>query len=461
MDCDAIVLGAGAAGMAAAVQLQAAGWSVQVIEARDRIGGRIHTLRDPRHPVPIELGAEFVHGQPAVIWDRLRAHGLRAYDALGNWWRSTPQGLQAEEANWDKLEQILEAATSGGQPDQTFAEALEALGDFASVEERETARGFIEGFHAADIEKISVQALAQSGIFSDDDSAGNDRSFRMADGYDRLIESFFSECAWDRCQIRFNTVASRIDWSPGQVTLHARSRLGFELPPVRAKLAVITLPIGVLKAPPGSPGALAFAPELEAIERALGSIHMGTAHRIVFRFRRAIWETEAQVAGLRHRGVSDLGYAQNSDAMIPVWWTTLPVHAPVITGWVGGPPADRLSHCTRREIVEEALSSLGRSLAIPLDRLEAEFENAYFHDWSHDPFSRGTYSYLGVGGLAAQTELARPVEETLFFAGEATHAGGQSGTVHGAIASGQRAAREALLSLSGHRPEVSQRLTSV
>jgi monoamine oxidase len=77
-------------------------------------------------------------------------------------------------------------------------------------------------------------------------------------------------------------------------------------------------------------------------------------------------------------------------------------------------------------------------------QIEDLTESAAYHDWQTDPFARGAYSYVKAGGDSAQAGLAAPLEQTLFFAGEATDVSGYHGTVHGAIASGHRAAQEIL-----------------
>jgi len=90
--------------------------------------------------------------------------------------------------------------------------------------------------------------------------------------------------------------------------------------------------------------------------------------------------------------------------------------------------------------------ALGKSLGVPAKTIRAELENAYLHDWQSDPFSRGAYSYGKAGANRALQILSRSLENTLFFAGEATDTTGHNGTVHGAMASGYRAARQVLSS---------------
>ena len=124
-----------------------------------------------------------------------------------------------------------------------------------------------------------------------------------------------------------------------------------------------------------------------------------------------------------------------------------PVHAPVLTAWAPSARAEALSAQNTDDIVDKALETLAWALPVDRSELDELYQQAYLHDWQADPFSRGSYSYVRVGGLEAQKELAEAVEQTLFFAGEATETEGHHATVHGAVATGYRAAREALRAL--------------
>ena len=116
----------------------------------------------------------------------------------------------------------------------------------------------------------------------------------------------------------------------------------------------------------------------------------------------------------------------------------------MLTGWSAGPHADQLIGMTQNDVISQAIRSLARILDVPRQQIEDQLEESYFHDWHADPFARGAYSYAPAGALASRTELAEPVENTLYFSGEATELNGHSATVHGAIASGIRAARDAV-----------------
>ena len=142
--------------------------------------------------------------------------------------------------------------------------------------------------------------------------------------------------------------------------------------------------------------------------------------------------------------MQDAGFILSREPMFPTWWTTLAVRSTLLVGWHAGARAENMSGTTPAEIVAHALNSLSRIMKKDLAELQALVEDAYFHDWQADPYARGSYSYVPVGALDARKQLAIPVEETLYFAGEATDQNGHSATVHGALSTGQRAALQAL-----------------
>ncbi|MHB1225213.1 MAG: flavin monoamine oxidase family protein, partial [Gemmatimonadaceae bacterium] len=180
---------------------------------------------------------------------------------------------------------------------------------------------------------------------------------------------------------------------------------------------------------------------------ALERLYMGQARRVVMHFGERLWES----GELRAPGVTDslatMGFLQCPDDRIAVWWTATPLRASVITGWLGGPRAAGLTGAPEGRVVGMALESLAGALRLPRKRLENALVRAHTYDWGADRWARGAYSYAGLDGTEARRELARPVDDTLFWAGEATHWEGSAGTVHGALASGARAASELLRSL--------------
>ncbi|HMQ34401.1 MAG TPA: FAD-dependent oxidoreductase, partial [Chloroflexaceae bacterium] len=214
-------------------------------------------------------------------------------------------------------------------------------------------------------------------------------------------------------------------------------------PPVQTAAAVITLPLGVLKAAPGAPGAVRFAPALGEHADTIGALAMGKVVKVALRFREPFWERESLplAEGLTPH---QLSFLLSDDPVMPTWWTPYPAQVPLLVGWVAGPRATGLSARADDAIVAEALAALARVSGVPAARLGALLEGWALHNWQADPFARGAYSYLPAGALAAQARLARPIDGTLVFAGEALATNGHVGTVHGAIASGRRAVQALL-----------------
>jgi monoamine oxidase len=140
--------------------------------------------------------------------------------------------------------------------------------------------------------------------------------------------------------------------------------------------------------------------------------------------------------------MSKAGFLHAPGAPLPTWWTTFPVRAAVLTAWAGGKAAAALQRRGRDAIEGCAVDTLAALLRVERRSVERELEGIYLHEWHADPYSRGAYSYIRSGGMAAAQRLCRPIEDTLFLAGEHTAPPSDRGTVHGAMVSGERAARQ-------------------
>ena len=403
---DVVIIGAGAAGLAAAQDLLRAGMRIRCLEARDRIGGRIYTAHDPQSPIPIELGAEFVHGRPAEIFDLAERSGISLDETGGR-----PVSLVESDGSYLDFDRVMDdlAETAREDHDETFQSFLDRSS--YSPAEKQRATGFVEGFNAARRERISSASLAQ------DQKAGSriagDRSFRVRQGYSAVIHGLA-----EGVDVRLSSVVKGIAWTPGAAT--ARLSSG-EM--VRANRVLITVPLGVLQA-----GGIRFDPEPVETLAAARSLCFGDAFRVTLLFERAFWDDESATAGV--------GFLFSGEPLFPVWWTGRPVEPRVITGWGAGPQVDALLGQPADVVIAQAQATLSRILKTPLPPPLG----AWFHDWHSDPFSRGAYSYVPAGGLPARRKLAEPIADTLYFAGEAADLLGYGGTVHGAIASGRRAA---------------------
>ena len=440
---EVLVIGAGAAGLAAARDLAAGGLRVRVLEARGRVGGRVHTLREPALPVPVELGAEFIHGEPRETWEIVERANLLACETPGRQWRLSGGELKDSGEFWSELGEVFGRLKREGGRDRTFAEFLAEARD--GEQARETARLYVEGFHAARSERIGTRGLLKAEEASE--RVNGDRQFRVLDGYGRVVERLRAEFEQGSGEVCLATAVEELRWRRGSVELSARGA-GGESVTHTASRVVVTLPLGLLQRQEGE-GAVRFVPELPDKRDAAKRLEVGHVARVTLRFRERFWEKLELPSGDGKRSLSEMSFLHSPETAVPTWWTALPVRAPLIVGWAGGSAAEGLAGGGDDFLVERASESLARVLGVGRAEVDEQLEAAYTHDWQADPFARGAYSYLPVGGVEAQEALARPVAGTLFFAGEATNTDGHVGTVHGALATGRRAALEVLESLRG------------
>ena len=432
-DADVLILGAGVAGLFAARDLARAGLRVAILEARERIGGRIFTRHDASVHHSVELGAEFIHGLPPEIWEPLNRHGLTTTEVDGDLWCSLEQTLQTCDF-FAEADQILKALDDS-LPDESFLDFLARRFPDPGLERAKSwATGYVSGFNAADPQLVSVHWLAHSRQ-AEEQIAGH-RAFRITGGYQVLTRVIAEELNELKVPIHLHSAVRRVEWRPGSVEIVV-ARPAQELSFV-ARRALITLPLGVLQAMPES---LRFRPDLPPEKHsALNRLAMGKVARLTLCFRQCFWREIRATSD--NRSLENLSFLFSRHRWFPTWWTQAPEVVPMITGWAAAHSAESLEASDESAMVDAALESLSSLLLVDRSHIEAELVAAYYHDWDADPFSRGAYSYAKAGGEGSQKMLAAPVEGTLFFAGEATDTAGHNGTVHGAVASARRAAEE-------------------
>jgi len=434
-----LILGAGAAGLTAARDLAAAGIEVIIIEARDRVGGRVHTHHSSS-VIPVELGAEFVHGRHPQLLQVIENSGQPLCDVTHRHWYFENGVVSDSHDFWNKLTALMDLMDPD-QPDRSLQDFLDSLpNDDATARAKAVATRYVEGFHAASVSRIGVHGLIKANE-AEDEIDGED-SFRVLGGYDIVTETLRAESEAHGAVLHLNTIVKEIRWNRNQV--EAVCIADKRLQKFAGSRTVVTLPLGVLQAKHHQRGAVRFVPDLpRQTQAAIDGIEMGQATRVVLQFRERFWE-KLELKGPECREkLSRLGFVHFPDAPFATWWTLLPVRAAVMVGWAGGPAAEQFVGRGKEYAVELALSSLKQILGVPEERLRNLLLAAHTHDWGSDPFSRGAYAYLPVNGLEAQRALARPLDDTIYFAGEAISVG-HIGTVHGAIASGHVAATEML-----------------
>jgi len=418
---DVLIIGAGMAGLACARALAENGLKVLVIEARERVGGRIVTVHAENRE-PLELGAEFVHGRPPELLALIAEAGCELYERHGAQVCFDDGALRECGEEIESAFDPLERLKRFDGEDLSFLAYLDANG--VAEEDRGTAIAYVEGFNAADAHLASARALGVQQVA--EDAIEGDRVFRLRGGYDRLPEHLSARIGELGGEVRTGVRVRSVQWEQGRVEL-ATDQGSF-----LAARAVVTLPLGVLLG-----GDVPIEPEPVEVMRAAGAMRMGQVCRFTLTFASKFWEELGPQPAMR-----DLSFLYTFQELPSVWWTAHPEPSASLTGWVGGPRAQGMLGKGAEELQREACALLGRVFGVGEEHVRRQMTGCYTHDWSADELARGSYSYVGVGGSEAARVLSEPVMATLYFAGEHTDVTGHWGTVHGAMRSGLRAAEQ-------------------
>ncbi|HUF84702.1 MAG TPA: NAD(P)/FAD-dependent oxidoreductase [Acidimicrobiia bacterium] len=410
---DVLVIGAGMAGVTAARECARAGLDVIVVEAQDRVGGRVHTARDfCEHPV--EQGAEFIHTAEADTWPEVRAAGFettRCNPADG--YLMSIGGVRSPELWSDpslaRLGDMLTEVEQWDGPDVTAAELM--AGKELEGVARAMADQMLTIHPLGDADQLGLHGLRDDRVV--DLERGCD--WRVAAGYDALPRHIA-----EGLDVRLGWEVRAARWSADAVTV--TSVAGEEL---TARAAVCTLPVGVLKSL-----AVQFEPDLPASKwRALNGLEMGPVLKILYRFDEAFWPEDLTMLGC--------------DGPVRLYWTPLYGRddAPaVLTAYVSGHRARALSAMTEANAAAVGLADLDR--LFPDARPSRGVQEYRRIDWCTNRFTRGGYSFVRVGGAGSRAALAAPDTGALFWAGDATSTTTIAAVVHAAYASGRRAAAE-------------------
>jgi monoamine oxidase len=409
---DLVVIGAGVSGLACAGQLSRAGFHVAVLEARDRVGGRVRTLRFPGER-PFELGAHVVHGERAATWEVIRAAGLATSPLTRGeqfLFFVDDQLLEVDDLfrSGIRLPWVVDAElVKSNPPDRPVDESLRAMGIDGRA--RAIALEWLAQSWGAEPKHLSgagirrVRTVWRSGL----------EDFIVEDGHDRVAEHL--AVALD---VRLRSPARTVRWRAGGVEVGAGAAR------IQARAAVVTVPPPVIAA-----GGIAFDPMLpDSKIEAARSIRLGDTLVVALRLSgpapRSAWALVVGDEGAFLR-------AESGSRLVGAWFK--------------GASAGNVRRNGPRQVTERLIGSVfawARDLNV---------EDAHVEDWGADPCSKGGYTYPAVGGLNRPRAWAAPLEGTLFFAGEATCGDLHPAMVHGAMESGRRAAREVEAALAGSR----------
>jgi monoamine oxidase len=414
------VIGAGAAGLMAACELARAGKQVTVLEARDRLGGRIWPLPQAEFGYIAEGGAEFVHGAAPVTRAVMREAGLALAPRRGTRWSTRSGTLAPAEPVMPHAERFYEAllAVEADLPVAAFLEAHFAAPRYDEL--RRWVTRTVEGYDAADPHRFSTLALREEWLARDDGEHG-----RVRDGYGALIAYLAAECRRHGAAIRLGAEVTAIDESGGRLAVRCTGGVAIDV-----DAAILAVPLPLLSE-------IALPPSARERAASAADIGFGNVVKLLLRFAVPWWSDSGG------RNLADLSFLL-SNAPVPTWWTQYPDPYPVLTGWLAGPKAAAVSSLAEDAIVEIGLASLAGIFGLPAERLRAMLVASRAIDWGRDRFARGAYSYATPETRAALAVLGRPDSDGVFFSGEALYAGVDIGTVEAALASGRETARAIL-----------------
>lgn len=426
-----IVIGAGVAGLSAAYHLKQAGIAAAVLEARDRIGGRVWTDREFAD-IPVEFGAELIHGRsPAVnTWEWVEKLGLKTW----HWNKLDDSMIRTEHGEWLTMGEARAASAeldvtrswdlgdaSAPRDDEDLGAYLRRIG-FSEAQLRYVQRSFanaegerMECLNAAAHLQLPLNA---SGEVSEVDSEGDTdySDYRILDGYDSYVEQLA-----DGLNITLNCAVHEIDWTEGVCV----SLGGGET--FQGDAAVLTLPLGVLQA-----DRVRFLPPLPRHKReALAGLKMGPVMKLIYLFDEPL--LEPAIGAIYARGNP------------PMWWSPSLGRdggATVWTGFVTGDYAREMLALGEQGALQKGLETLRQEIGKP----NLQYAKARWINWPQDPYALGGYSVCLPGHYDAREKLAAATPP-LYWAGEATAPHHLTAMVHGAYFSGQRAAREIAESL--------------
>lgn len=399
-----VVIGGGAAGIAAARHLHDAGHDVLIIEARDRLGGRAFSFEHRRRA--FDLGCGWLHSAKRNPWTGIaRQRGFDILTDTANWgsqWRDLgyPPDEQAEFGEaWERWEEAAHAALPGPDrplsdfiaPDDPWRPLLDAISGFAN---------------GAALSRVSLHDWAAY------EDASTEDNWAVAEGYGALILDHATGVP-----LRLSTRASRID--------HRGIRLKIETPAgtIIADRAIVCVPTTVLAC-----GEIVFDPPLPDKHAAAADLPLGLADKVFLAVEGAVeWPANAHLTGNPHSACTASHRLS-------------PFGAPVIESFFGGDCAEALEDGDATAFaIDELVALLGGDWRARLTPIAAT-------RWRHEPFIHGSYSHARIGMAAQRAVLAAPVDQRLFFAGEACSRDDFS-TAHGAYATG-RAAADAILAAS-------------
>jgi monoamine oxidase len=406
MKYDVIIIGAGAAGLSAMREIVKQGYYVCLLEASGIAGGRIATIKEG-FTKPVETGAEFIHGEQKLTLKLLKEAGI-TYEAVEGEMIGVQNGeWQKEEhdEHWNNFMRKLHKL-------KTDVTILQFLDEHFKEDKykglRQSVQRFAEGFDLADISRASMISLKNEWKNIEK------TQYRIKGGYIQLIDHLLKCSLQKNGVIYYNSPVNKIEYKANNVIVHTTDKRKFE-----AKKLIITASVGVLQY-----GNIQFDPVLTDHAIALQSLGYGTVIKFLLEFKTDFWAEYG----------NDIGFLL-TDEKIPTWWTQLPDKSNLLTGWLGGPKTGEKVFESEGSLLNIAINSLSSIFHITTEELRKNLIHHKIIRWQDHPYIKGGYSYNTLASDQARNIFSRPIDNTIFFAGEAYAQSDSPGTVESALQS--------------------------
>ncbi len=419
MKAEIVIIGAGAAGLMSARELVKKNKKVLILEARNRIGGRIWSLPEKDFGYEAQGGAEFTHGPVPVTKTLVREAGLTYLPMPddGQMWifdGELKKGFLITEhpeflRHKNKINEILKKLNKD-MPVAVFLEKFFA--DDQYKEFRKLVIQMVESFDAADPNKISTFSLREEWLGKEEWIQG-----RIKEGYGAILNFLESECKKYNVEILFNKIVNKIELTD-IINIQCVDGSSYE-----AEKVIITVPTPAIKQ-------IQFQPSIPDKLKAAEEIGFGPVIKVLFKFRDRWWLEDGR------KNMSKAVFILCVNGKYNAWWTQYPETYPVLTGWIAGSNALELKDKNQNEIIELGIDSLAEVFSVDRVLIKDNLLASRVINWPIDPFSQGAYSYSTTNSERAYAELRKSIDNKIFFAGEALYNELETATVEGALASG-------------------------
>jgi len=411
VDTDVIIVGAGACGLMAALELSKRGMKVIVLEARDRIGGRIFPLPEKEFSYPIQGGAEFVHGKSPITKRILKEAGISITTMEGKQWNPIERRVVSMNEfgeGWKVPAKKLKSLKKD-IPVSKFLERYLSGEEYAQL--RNSVIQMVDGYDAADPKRISTFYVREEWL--------GEKTFvqyRVKEGYGKMLKHIEAKCKAKGVKIILKSEVVAVDARYDIIRVSCKYRKYL------CRKVLVTVPLPIIKE-------IRFSPQIGEKISAASKIGYGSIIKVVLRFKDRWWIDAAA------KNIREVDFIF-SDQPVGTWWTQYPSKVPILTGWIPSSISSKISSKPTKYILGLSLKSLSAIFDVELNLVKSMLVVSRVINWPADRFSRGAYSYPTVNAEKFAEIIKRPVNGRLFFAGEALYSGNETSTVEGALGSG-------------------------